>query len=50
MNPIEGRMMWSDTGCFEKDSMGDRVKVMLVLLWYQLGLLNAGTEDVDAFH
>jgi len=33
MNPIEGRMMWSDTGCFEKDSMGDRVKIHTQGAW-----------------
>jgi len=33
MNPIEGRMMWSDTGSYEFESKGDEVKVLTEGAW-----------------
>merc|ERR1711939_620806 len=33
MNPIEGRMMWSDTGSYDFDSRGDNVKVQTHGAW-----------------
>jgi len=33
MNVTEGRMMWSDTGSFDHDSLGDRVKIHTEGAW-----------------
>lgn len=33
MNPVEGRMMWSDTGSYDFDSRGDSVKIKTHGAW-----------------